>query len=214
MEITAATAPTTTPQAMSNRAISSDFETFLKMLTVQMQNQDPLNPVDSADYAVQLATFSSVEQQVQTNELLKALSSQIQLSGMAEFAAWVGREVRAPVAAAFDGAPVTVVPNFASGATGAELIVRNSSGVEVQRMPLAPGTSSVEWAGVDANGNPFPQGNYRFEVASLNGTSVMQTTPAEVYSRVQEVQGRNGQLILLLEGGVEVATEMVSAVRT
>ena len=44
--------------------LSSDFETFLKMLTTQMQNQDPLNPVDSTDYATQLATFSSVEQQV------------------------------------------------------------------------------------------------------------------------------------------------------
>ena len=52
----------------SNSALSSDFETFLKMLTVQMENQDPLNPVDSADFAVQLATFSSVEQQVLTND--------------------------------------------------------------------------------------------------------------------------------------------------
>ena len=47
-----------------NSALSSDFETFLRMLTTQLQNQDPLNPVDSADFAVQLATFSSVEQQV------------------------------------------------------------------------------------------------------------------------------------------------------
>jgi flagellar basal-body rod modification protein FlgD len=54
----------------SGAKISSDFETFLKMLTVQMQNQDPLNPVDSSDYATQLATFSGVEQQVQTNDLL------------------------------------------------------------------------------------------------------------------------------------------------
>ena len=46
----------------SAAAESSDFETFLKMLTVQMQNQDPLNPVESTDYAVQLATFSGVEQ--------------------------------------------------------------------------------------------------------------------------------------------------------
>jgi len=217
MQITDTTALTGAPppmQAATNRVISSDFETFLKMLTVQMENQDPLNPVDSADYAVQLATFSSVEQQVQTNELLKALGSQLQLSGMAEFAAWVGREVRAPMAAHFTGTPVSVVPNFATGATGAELIVRNAAGVEVQRMPLALGTPSLEWAGVDASGNPFPIGNYRFEVASLNGTTVMQTTPAEVYAEVREVQGRDGQLTLLLDGGIEVPTALVSAVRT
>jgi flagellar basal-body rod modification protein FlgD len=61
----------------SGAKISSDFETFLKMLTVQMQNQDPLNPVDSSDYATQLATFSGVEQQVQTNDLLRSLAGQM-----------------------------------------------------------------------------------------------------------------------------------------
>ena len=71
-------------QAGSASVISSDFETFLKMLTAQMENQDPLNPMDSADYAVQLATFSSVEQQVLTNDLLQAMTLQLGSSGMAE----------------------------------------------------------------------------------------------------------------------------------
>jgi flagellar basal-body rod modification protein FlgD len=73
-----ATAPATpappAAPAPPGRAISSDFNTFLRMLTVQMQNQDPLDPIDSADFAVQLATFSGVEQQVRTNELLGQLS--------------------------------------------------------------------------------------------------------------------------------------------
>ena len=42
-----------------------DFQTFLKMLTTQIKNQDPLNPMEGSDFAVQLATFSGVEQQVQ-----------------------------------------------------------------------------------------------------------------------------------------------------
>lgn len=46
---------------------SSDFETFLKMLTTQIKNQDPLNPMEGTEFAVQLATFSGVEQQVMTN---------------------------------------------------------------------------------------------------------------------------------------------------
>ena len=48
---------------------------FLKLLTTQMQNQDPLNPIDSTDYAAQLATFSGVEQQVRTNSLLADLGT-------------------------------------------------------------------------------------------------------------------------------------------
>lgn len=55
-----------------------DFTTFLTMLATQIKNQDPLNPMDGADFAVQLATFSGVEQQVQTNMLLqKIIDSQV-----------------------------------------------------------------------------------------------------------------------------------------
>jgi len=68
----------------SSSVISSDFETFLIMLTTQMENQDPLNPIESSDYAVQLATFSSVEQQVLTNDLLGTLSEQMGPMGMAQ----------------------------------------------------------------------------------------------------------------------------------
>ena len=81
-----ATTGNTAAAGSSAKAISSDFETFLKMLTVQMQNQDPLNPVDSSDYAVQLATFSGVEQQAQTNDLLKGLTALD--GGEAEWRRW------------------------------------------------------------------------------------------------------------------------------
>jgi flagellar basal-body rod modification protein FlgD len=107
---TAAPAPAPPPAPAAPRGIASDFDTFLRMLTVQMRNQDPLDPIDSADYAVQLATFSGVEQQVRTNELLTALTSQMGLGGLAEMGAWVGREARAAVPARFDGTPVTVQP--------------------------------------------------------------------------------------------------------
>ena len=75
--------------------INSDFEMFLQMLTAQMKYQDPLNPVDSTDYATQLATFSGVEQAVLTNDLLKSLSSEMNAGGLADMAAWVGKDARA-----------------------------------------------------------------------------------------------------------------------
>ena len=55
------TAPT---QTKSSGFSGGDFETFLKMLTTQIRNQDPLNPMEGSEFAVQLATFSGVEQQV------------------------------------------------------------------------------------------------------------------------------------------------------
>ena len=54
-------------------ALSADFETFIKMLTTQAKYQDPLEPLDSSEYAAQLAQFSMVEQQVLSNDLLKWL---------------------------------------------------------------------------------------------------------------------------------------------
>ena len=91
---TGITPPTAGGSDKAATNISADFETFLKMLTVQMQNQDPLNPIDSADYAVQLATFSGVEQQVQTNDLLKGLAASLGAAGLSEMAGWVGMEAR------------------------------------------------------------------------------------------------------------------------
>ena len=74
------------PEAPAKATIDSDFETFLIMLTTQMKIQDPLNPIDSSDFAVQLATFSSVEQQVKTNDLLASLGQQLGFMGLSRLA--------------------------------------------------------------------------------------------------------------------------------
>jgi flagellar basal-body rod modification protein FlgD len=120
-----AAAPPSTGQATK---ISSDFNTFLRMLTVQMQNQDPLNPIESSDYAVQLATFSGVEQAVRTNQLLTDMQSRLQQFGMAEMAGWIGKEARSNAPVYFDGNPVTLSPNPAQGATRAVIAVKDAQG--------------------------------------------------------------------------------------
>ena len=86
----AASGATTTKTPNAKAVLSSDFETFLKMLTVQMENQDPLNPVESTEFATQLATFSGVEQQVQTNDLLKSLGAQLGAMNVSQLSGWVG----------------------------------------------------------------------------------------------------------------------------
>lgn len=217
MEIAQTTATTTnTTSAVTDQqstGITSDFDTFLQMLTVQMQNQDPLNPVDSTDYATQLATFSSVEQAVLTNDLLKSLTSQLNSSGLADMAAWVGKEARAAAPAYFDGAPITLSPNPAVLADRAEVIVRNENGVEVQRFDVPVSAEPFEWAGVGTGGVPYPAGLYSFEVISTLEGEVLTQDTAEVYSTVTEVRAQDGETILILEGGAAVATSQVSALR-
>ncbi len=197
----------------SSSVISSDFETFLLMLTTQMENQDPLNPIESSDYAVQLATFSSVEQQVLTNDLLSNLSEQMGLMGMAQLAGWVGMEARAAAPAYFDGAPITLSPNPAAIAQEAVLVVRDASGNEVERIEIEASTGPVIWAGVDEDGNPRTEGLYSFELESYAHDDLIATTQVDVYSRISEARNEGGQTILILEGGVEVPASAVNALR-
>ena len=202
-----------TPAIASGTQISSDFEMFLQMLTAQMQYQDPLNPIDSTDYATQLATFSGVEQAVQTNDLLRALTEQMGVAGLADMAGLVGKEARAAAPAYFDGQPITLYPRPAALGDRAELIVRDDAGVEVQRLPLLSSEESIVWAGVSTNGDPLPAGSYSFEVATFSGDTVIAQDPVEAYSRVTEVRLDAGQTMLVLQGGVTVPSSAVTALR-
>lgn len=199
--------------AAPSQKISSDFETFLRMLTVQMQNQDPLNPVDSSDYAVQLATFSGVEQSVLTNDLLKTLTAQMNISGMAEMAAWVGKEARAAAPANFDGSPVTLSPYPARIADRAQIVVNDVNGIEVQRFDIPVTKGPVEWAGVGPGGAPFPNGFYSFQLINSAGGEELSRDPVEIYSTITEVRAEGGQTMLILESGAAVASAQVTALR-
>lgn len=193
--------------------ISSDFNTFLRMLTVQMQNQDPLNPIESSDYAVQLATFSGVEQQVRTNDLLRSLAGQMGATGMTQLAGWVGKEARAVAPALLSGQPISILPSVAESADAAQMIVRDVSGSEVQRFDIPLSNEPVTWAGVTTDGYPYPPGLYSFHVTSYEGDATLETRQAAVYSTVTEVRTENGEAKLILQGGTAVSASDVTALR-
>ena len=212
------TALTTAPGAASQSLapkprISSDFDTFLKMLTAQMQNQDPLNPIESADYATQLATFSGVEQQMRTNDLLTSLGGQMAVLGMSQLAGWVGQEARANVPVWMDGDPVTMQLSPAIGADRAVLVVRNASGALVSRedVPITPGL--YDWLGGDAEGDPLPEGRYTLSLESFSGETVLGESPVESYARIIEARNGPSGATLVLEGGVEVPSSFITALR-
>jgi flagellar basal-body rod modification protein FlgD len=193
--------------------ITSDFTTFLKMLTVQMQNQDPLNPIDSADYAVQLATFSGVEQQVRTNQLLAEMQAKFQELGMAEMAGWIGKEVRSTAPVFYDGSPVTLSPSPVAGATRAVISVKNAAGNLVAREEIPVSDSPYQWLGAGADGSPLPTGIYTMTLESLNGDQVLGSGPLDHYARVLEVRGGSDGPVVVLDGGVEVLASAVTAIR-
>lgn len=210
---TQATQASTTQSASSASALSSDFETFLKMLTTQLQNQDPMNPMESSEFAVQLATFSGVEQQVRMNDQLGAISAQLQLGGLGQSAAWVGMEARAAAPAWFEGSPLSLVPDIESGADRAILVVSDSDGIEVQRLEIATSGAPFDWAGQYEDGTPLPDGLYEFNVESYAGDDLLGSTEAEHFARVTEVRSTASGPAVVLQGGIEVGADQVQALR-
>lgn len=192
--------------------LSSDFETFLKMLTVQMQNQDPLNPIDSAEYAVQLATFSAVEQQVQTNDLLRQMLGQSG-AGLSQLASWVGMEVRVPGAARYDGAPIAVWAEPATGSSTAFLVARDASGTEINRRQIPTAAGEIAWSGDLGLGQTAMHGSYSFEIESYVGDTIYDVRGAQTYAEVAEARSTPTGTELVTTGGQAVLADYVSAIR-
>ena len=199
--------------ATTTASLASDFETFIKMLTAQAQYQDPLEPIDSTEYASQLAQFSMVEQQVLSNDLLNALTAQLGGGTIGQLAGWIGMEARTTAPVRYEGNPITVSTQPTTGADEAFLIVSNQQGQPVQRLAVPVGQSQFTWEGVQDSGAPFPYGQYTFAIESHARGDILATDPAPAYARVTEARQENNQTVLILEGGASVSTDEVTGLR-
>lgn len=217
------TTPNTTPnstaggsgagQPATQPAPSSDYTMFLKMLTTQLKDQDPMNPMDSSNFAVQLATFSGVEQQTKTNDLLQGITGQIGSMGMAQLSGWIGMQVRAVAPTAFDGTPITLSPAPESGADKTVLVVKDDSGQQVASQQVAVSGADIQWDGKGASGTTLPNGTYTFELQNYKNGALIGTDPVQSFAKVVEAQSGAGGTVLVLAGGGRVAASDVTALR-
>lgn len=205
--------PAQNTSVVSDPAISSDFETFLKMLTAQARYQDPLEPIDSTEFASQLAQFSMVEQQVKTNENLGSLLAQLGSQNAASLSAWVGAEVRVETSVSFEGEPVMISPSPVASADKAYLLVTGEAGAVVQRLQIPVSEAPFIWNGTDSDGVGLENGDYSFSVESYAKGESLGTSPAQVYLGVVEAQIEADEVVLLLKGGQRVPAQSVSALR-
>jgi flagellar basal-body rod modification protein FlgD len=86
------TNPNATDAASAQATLSDNFSTFLTLLTSQLQNQDPLSPMDSTQFTQQLVQFSQVEQQIKTNQNLEDLTQQFQAASTSAALSYLGKE--------------------------------------------------------------------------------------------------------------------------
>ena len=208
----AATSALAAPE-QKKKALSSDFETFLKLLTTQARYQDPLEPIDSSEYSAQLAQFSVVEPPVLSNDLLTALSAQLGTGGIGQVAGWIGMEARTDAPVEFDGAPITLIPSFTGAAQSAALIAYDARGIEVQRRPVAVSSDPIQWNGIGSNAQALPNGEYTFAIETKSTDGSNKLSLVDAYTRITEARIDVDGPRLILKGGQEITVDQVRALR-
>jgi flagellar basal-body rod modification protein FlgD len=162
--------PTSATQA-SRTSLANNFETFLTLLTAQLQNQDPLSPMDTEEFTQQLVQFTGVEQQLRTNELLTSLSDLTRASAGATAVSYLGRSVSAatPNAALGQTGEARWSYSLARAAETSVLKVVNEAGRTVAQLDGArtPGSHEAVWNGRDLSGARAPAGTYRLVVEAV-----------------------------------------------
>jgi flagellar basal-body rod modification protein FlgD len=179
-----------TSQLDLNNQIAGNFNEFLGLLTTQLQNQDPLSPMDTNQFTQQLVEFASVEQQINMNTNLQTLVTLQQTAQDSQALGFVGQTVtvNGSTAALATGGQAQWTYNPTTPAT-ATFTVTNSSGQTVftQAGTVQPGSQQFTWNGQNNNGQQQPAGNYTLNITatSANGQSV--AVPTTVTGVVQSV---------------------------
>ena len=120
---------------------NAQFNLFLKLMTAQAKNQDPMNPSDPTDFASQLATFTQVEQQIKANTLLEKMVS----NAMLGTAGLTGKNARVEEKGYFDGTSIRLLVNPDKAATSANLIVKDADGKEVAKKKIELASKAIDW---------------------------------------------------------------------
>jgi flagellar basal-body rod modification protein FlgD len=194
--------------------LSGNFDTFLKLLTTQLQNQDPMNPMDSDQFTQELVQFSGVEQQINTNNNLQSLISLTQSNASGAAVSYLGKTVTVTTgdAALQDGSSDW---SYALGASSAStaLTVTNASGqvVYTGTGDTASGQHDFAWDGTDNNGNQEPDGVYKLTVTALasDGSAVESAVASK--GVVDEIN-LTGSTPMLMIGPMAVPVSQASAI--
>src|SRR6187399_179760 len=202
----------TTTASAATTGIADNFQTFLTLLTTQLQNQNPLDPLDTNQFTQQLVQFAGVEQQLKSNDQLKALI-EIEKSAQATAAlAYVGSTV------AVDGSKAqfdkSATWNFHSEKnTSATITITNSTGQTAYSgsYTLKKGGSSFVWDGKGNDGVQWPAGTYTLTATGKDSSGNNVAVTTEVQGIVDSVD-LSASPPLLSIGGQSYTTDKIKRV--
>ncbi|NKF21753.1 flagellar hook assembly protein FlgD [Solimonas marina] len=178
-------------------------DAFLKLLTTQLQNQNPLNPTDNTEFIAQLAQISTVSGIESLNDSFSSLSSSLTSYQTLQAAQLVGHNVLVPSSAGYLPEGGTLDGAVAAGSSGTvQVDIVDASGQVVRTLDLgtqSAGVVNFSWDGKDAGGNTLDAGTYSLQARLIQGdTQTALTTYAS--STVQSVQLASDGLTLDLQG--------------
>ncbi|MEO3473315.1 flagellar hook assembly protein FlgD [Roseomonas sp. CAU 1739] len=186
-----ATAAGSTAAGSATTRLGADLNTFLTMLTTQLQNQDPTNPLDTNQMTNQLVQFASVEQQIAMNQNLTSLVSLQQSAQLTAAAPMIGRRVEvASDRVALQGGSAEVRLPAAGTARTAEITVSDSAGrtLRQQTVTLGTGATGWTWDGRNSAGVTQADGAYAVQVSGRDANGVAVTLPHTVRGTLTSAQ--------------------------
>jgi flagellar basal-body rod modification protein FlgD len=170
--------------------LASNFNDFLTLLTTQLQNQDPLDPMDTNQFTQQLVEFTGVQQQVDMNSNMQTLISLQQTSEATSAMQYLGSSVTltGSTATLASGSSATWSLNSPSPATG-NVTITNSSGQTVYTgtVSLNTGTQSYSWNGQGTNGVTYPAGQYTLALSATGATGSPVTVSTAIEGTVSGI---------------------------
>lgn len=221
--ILANTASAQTQQLSGNNLQSANqlnetYDDFLRLLTTQLQYQDPLNPADSTEFTNQLVQFSQVEQQISMNQKLDSLLALGGSQGVTAALGYIGLEATYEgTGIAFDGqTPAKIDFDLPRAAKQAELLIRDDAGTILYRgpAPSESGVHSITWDGKTTGGRDVDPGAYRVEIAAVDTEDNPISVTTQLTAKIVGVETQaDGSIALSLGQGLSIPDSAVLAAR-
>ncbi len=182
--------------------LAEDFQQFLTLLTTQIQNQDPLSPMDSAEFTSQLVAFTGVEQQINANQKLDDLIALGISTSLTSAIGYVGLDVSyLGSELSFDGStPTKIVYALDGEAVEARINITDESGSLVFSSDVSTDTGNQEftWDGTLNGGGTATEGTYSISIDALDFDGNLVNASTVVSGNVHGVESQNGQIFVLV----------------
>jgi Flagellar hook capping protein len=201
---TSTTTPTSSVASAlnNNTEIASNFTTFLQLLTTQLQNQDPLSPMDTNQFTQQLVEFASVEQQMKSNDSLTTLVSLEQAAQSTQALALVGATV------VVDGSTTQLTNGKANWSLNvtkpatATVTIKDATGqtAYTSTFGVNPGTQNFTWDGHGTNGTLWPDGAYTMTATAADASGQSTAISTQIQARVDSVDLTQTPPLLSING--------------